>query len=91
MNKMNRREFIGGTVAATVAMAAGTVPAFADQEQQLKKKTVRDLPYNPRTHKAMPTRNLGRTGYQVGIFSLGGQATLEIKGKEKELLIQLKQ
>jgi aryl-alcohol dehydrogenase-like predicted oxidoreductase len=26
---------------------------------------------------AMPTRNLGQTGYRVGIFSLGGQAALE--------------
>lgn len=26
---------------------------------------------------AMPTRNLGRTGYKTGIFSLGGQAALE--------------
>jgi uncharacterized protein len=25
----------------------------------------------------MPTRNLGKTGYKVGIFSLGGQASLE--------------
>jgi len=25
----------------------------------------------------MPTRNLGKTGYMVGIFSLGGQASLE--------------
>jgi aryl-alcohol dehydrogenase-like predicted oxidoreductase len=25
----------------------------------------------------MPTRNLGRTGYKVGIFSLGGQAAIE--------------
>src|SRR5579883_1071855 len=25
----------------------------------------------------MPTRNLGQTGYKVGIFSLGGQAALE--------------
>ena len=82
MNKMNRREFIGGTMAATVAMATGTATAFADSGQQSKKKTVKELPYNPRTHKAMPTRNLGKTGYQVGIFSLGGQATLEIKGKD---------
>jgi aryl-alcohol dehydrogenase-like predicted oxidoreductase len=35
------------------------------------------LPENPRTQKAMPTRNLGKTGYKVGIFSLGGQAALE--------------
>ena len=33
-----------------------------------------ELPENPRTMKAMPTRNLGKTGYKVGIFSLGGQA-----------------
>jgi hypothetical protein len=35
------------------------------------------LPENPRTQLAMPTRNLGKTGYKVGIFSLGGQASLE--------------
>ncbi|NPV11843.1 MAG: aldo/keto reductase [Ignavibacteria bacterium] len=32
----------------------------------------------------MPKRVLGKTGYQVGIFSLGGQATLEQAGTEKE-------
>jgi len=25
----------------------------------------------------MPTRNLGKTGFKVGIFSLGGQSVLE--------------
>src|SRR5271169_5858484 len=35
------------------------------------------LPANPNTQTAMPTRNLGKTGYKVGIFSLGGQASLE--------------
>ena len=34
-------------------------------------------PWNPLTAKAMPTRNLGRTGHLVGIFSLGGQAAIE--------------
>ena len=29
------------------------------------------IPFNPRT--AMPTRNLGRTGHRVGLFSLGGR------------------
>ena len=84
INKMNRRKFIGGSVAATLAAAAGTPAVSLASDQQSKKKTVKDLPYNPRTHKAMPTRNLGKTGFQVGIFSLGGQATLEVKGKEKE-------
>jgi aryl-alcohol dehydrogenase-like predicted oxidoreductase len=31
----------------------------------------------------MPTRNLGRTGYKVGILSLGGQASVEIPNNEK--------
>src|SRR5499427_9192586 len=35
------------------------------------------LPANINTLSAMPTRNLGKTGYKVGIFSLGGQAALE--------------
>jgi hypothetical protein len=32
----------------------------------------------------MPTRNLGRTGFRVGIFSLGGQATVEKPNREEE-------
>jgi len=35
------------------------------------------LPANPATPAAMPTRNLGRTGYRVALFSLGGQAAVE--------------
>lgn len=79
---INRRTFIGETLAATVVMAAGS--AAASPVPPAQQKRVTDLPYNPRTHKAMPTRNLGKTGYQVGILSLGAQATLEIKGREKE-------
>lgn len=70
---LDRRRFLGtGLAAAAVppstAGAAGKHP----------------LPYNPRTHQAMPVRNLGKTGYRVGALSLGGQATLEIPGKEAE-------
>lgn len=32
----------------------------------------------------LPTRPLGKTGFNVGLFSLGGQATLEIPGREDE-------
>jgi hypothetical protein len=35
------------------------------------------FPENPRTPAAMPMRNFGRTGFRVGIFSLGGQAAIE--------------
>lgn len=72
---IGRRGFLG-----TGLLAAVAGPAGAQQGQPAKHA----LPYNPRTHKAMPMHNLGRTGYRVGILSLGGQATLEIPGKEAE-------
>ena len=75
-----RREFLGAGIAGTLAVAAGSAQAI----EKPAHKTVKDLPYNPRTHQAMPTRNLGKTGYQVGILSLGGQATIEQQGKEAE-------
>src|ERR1700721_4315679 len=40
------------------------------------------LPYSPASSDAMPTRNLGKTGYKVGIFSLGGQASIEKANNE---------
>lgn len=76
---VDRRHFLGTGVAVTMAAVGQTA---ASQAQPAKSKT--EHPYNERTHKAMPTRNLGKTGYQVGIFSLGGQATLEIPGKVSE-------
>jgi len=81
---VNRRDFL--TAGVSTALIAGS--AFAAQGDKIMQspqdKTVQDLPYNPRTHKMMPTRNLGKTGYQVGLFSLGGQATIERQGTEKE-------
>src|ERR1700722_12804961 len=68
----DRRNFLktGGAVAAgLLAHSAMPAPAVA--------ATMPTLPVNPRTPAAMPTRNLGKTGYKVGIFSLGGQASLE--------------
>lgn len=41
-------------------------------------------PFNPRTFAAMPTHAFGKTGYKVGILSLGGQATVETAGMEEE-------
>jgi predicted aldo/keto reductase-like oxidoreductase len=41
-------------------------------------------PYNERTHLAMPTNAFGKTGFKVGILSLGGQATLEQPGTEEQ-------
>ncbi len=68
----DRREFLKKSGAVTAAVLAGsTLPARAAT------KTVPPLPSNPHTQTVMPTRNLGKTGYKVGIFSLGGQAALE--------------
>src|SRR6516162_4209614 len=66
----NRREFLKASGAITAGLVASTaLPAAAS--------TLPALPSNPATPHAMPTRNLGKTGYRVGIFSLGGQAALE--------------
>jgi len=68
----DRRSFLkaGGAIAAglitnRVAFAHPATASFPP------------LPANINTLAAMPTRNLGKTGYKVGIFSLGGQAALE--------------
>ena len=65
----NRREFMKAGGAATAALLAqGALPRPAQARP--------DLPSNPAT-SGMPTRNLGRTGYRVGVFSLGGQSAIE--------------
>jgi aryl-alcohol dehydrogenase-like predicted oxidoreductase len=66
----NRREFLkAGTAIAAGMVAQTALPTAAS--------TIPGLPSNPKTQGAMPTRNLGKTGYRVGLFSLGGQAALE--------------
>jgi aryl-alcohol dehydrogenase-like predicted oxidoreductase len=76
--KKTRRSFLqqGAAVAGGAAAGAGLgASAIAAPGHP--------LPHNPRTPSAMPTRNLGRTGYAVGIFSLGGQAAVEQPNNEK--------
>jgi len=65
-----RRDFLKAGGAVTAALLAPSAALAAN-------KDLPSLPSNPRTPEAMPTRNLGKTGYKVGIFSLGGQAALE--------------
>jgi hypothetical protein len=67
----DRREFLKAGGALTAALLA---PSALKADTP---KTLPGLPSNPVTPTAMPTRNLGKTGYKVGIFSLGGQASLE--------------
>jgi uncharacterized protein len=79
---MDRRIFLGtGLTAAAAAVTGQSLAADLPADMQ---NPAGITPYNPRTFQAMPTRAFGKTGYKTGILSLGGQATLEIAGKEEE-------
>jgi hypothetical protein len=72
---IERRDLLKLGTAATVSYLARGVVSEASA-------AVPPLPVNPVTPSAMPTRNLGRTGYRVGVFSLGGQAAVEQPNNE---------
>jgi aryl-alcohol dehydrogenase-like predicted oxidoreductase len=65
-------------------VAAGKSFSSGTDENHVPLKKNNEDPFNPVTYNAMPTRSFGKTGYKVGVLSLGGQATLEIKGREEE-------
>jgi hypothetical protein len=76
----NRRDFMrAGGVATAAILAQGVLPR--------KAAALPGLPSNPAT-AGMPTRNLGRTGFRVGIFSLGGQAAIE-RGENEAVAVPL--
>jgi len=70
---LNRREFL--RIAAGSAAALGAASTLQPL-QSLAETTV--------AAAAMPTRPLGRTGFQVPLFSLGGQGLLEHPGHNDE-------
>src|ERR1035437_9916589 len=76
----NRRDFLktGGLLTAAVLGSA----ALPDVARGQAGPVASSLPSNSATTNSMPTRNLGKTGYKVGIFSLGGQASLEKANNE---------
>src|SRR5947209_19939578 len=67
----NRRSFLKITGAAVLGSAA--LPSLATAQSA----TAAAKASSASTGIAMPTRNLGKTGHKVGIFSLGGQASIE--------------
>jgi aryl-alcohol dehydrogenase-like predicted oxidoreductase len=71
----NRRTFLKASGALTAA-AIGSA-AFPKAASGMP-----ETPSHPATTNAMPTRNLGKTGHKVGIFSLGGQAAIEKANNE---------
>ncbi len=75
----SRRNFLKTTGAVTAgAFAGGLLPETASAAAPVSPAA----PSNPATAGAMPTRNLGRTGHRPGIFSLGGQASIEQPNNE---------
>lgn len=69
---VKRRDVLKIGAAAAAGLVAGRLGAEAAPPKEAP-----GLPVNPRTADAMPTRNLGKTGFRVGVFSLGGQAAIE--------------
>ena len=79
--KPNRREFLKlGSLAAAAVIGEAALPAAA--------RAASETLSNRATANAMPTRNLGKTGCRVGIFSLGGQAALE-RGRNDAVAVPL--
>src|SRR6202140_2510057 len=71
----NRRGFLKtGAASIAVGLSAGVIAPSASGE-------VTSTENSPGAARAiqdmMPTRNLGKTGFRVGIFGLGGQGALE--------------
>lgn len=72
--------------AATAAGLLATRLGAGEVAEPLSLVPAPKAPFNPATAQAMPTRNLGRTGHKVGLFSLGGQAALEKADNERAAL-----
>lgn len=73
-DRIDRREFLRKSAVGAIGLgiAGGTLA------EQAVDKAVSASP------AAMPERILGRTGYRVRLFSLGGQATVEREGKSAD-------
>ena len=71
-NRINsRREFLQKLIALTAL--AGVAP-YADAFGK---------PYNGIRNGKLPVRPLGKTGHMVSIYSLGGQGSIEVPGREE--------
>ena len=86
-DNQNRRDFLkSGTASIAAGLSAGVIrsPASgevmsADKSPSITAKAVQVM---------MPTRNLGKTRFRVGIFGLGGQGALE-KARNERLAVQM--
>lgn len=82
----NRRGFLKTGAASLAGFSAAVVASSASGEVTSNEnspaaaKAVQDM---------MPTRNLGKTGFRVGIFGLGGQGALERHNNESVALAMI--
>jgi predicted aldo/keto reductase-like oxidoreductase len=82
---IGRRAFLGTGLTAAASVAVGNSFHGAPAPGALNLQKLKEQhPYNERTHLAMPTNAFGKTGFKVGVLSLGGQATLEQAGTEEQ-------
>ena len=75
-----RRNFLkvgGAAIAANLAQAAVPAAALAESTGLASGPAAGPMTAARAVQQMMPTRNLGRTGFRVGIFGLGGQGALE--------------
>jgi uncharacterized protein len=70
-----RRRFIKSSAATAAGLGMMTPGRLTHTAEALTLKIMKD---------GMPKRNLGKTGYDVGLFSLGGEATVEQRGRPED-------
>lgn len=73
--KKNRRTFLKTTTATTAGLAIIPKNHLARAAEAFSMKVLKD---------GMPKRTLGKTGYNVGLFSLGGESTVQQRGRRQE-------
>jgi aryl-alcohol dehydrogenase-like predicted oxidoreductase len=78
----NRRDLLKIGGAATAGFVAGKLLSPGAAQSSAEPRELPPLPSNPKSGFAMPTRNLGKTGYRVCLFGLGGQAAIEMEDNE---------
>jgi secreted PhoX family phosphatase len=71
-NNINRRKFLGTGLAAAATVTVGNAMSSEKEFSRIPVKKSDEHPFNPVTYSAMPTHSFGKTGYKVGILSLGG-------------------
>ena len=73
--QLGRRDMLKSILAAAAGLGAGRLADIL---------SLRALHADPDDGTPMPTRPLGRTGHDVGLFSIGGESTVEQRGRRDE-------